>query len=177
MMIILLNIKSIKIIAKQTKRIILYMLFFIIITQAGCSGINLNPDVSASGEYIQADMAYSKKNYSQAKKYYLAVLEKYPTHVNSLFRLGNINMREKKWNSAIKSYNDVLMIKPDHEKSHHNLAMLHLSLARNHLRNYISHNNSVHSKPMGDLIYAIKRYSEYSHQEATRDRNRQDNTQ
>ena len=128
--------------------------------QVGCSSMDVNNNTSVSRAYIQAEEAYSKKSYSLAKKHYLTVIESHPTHINALFRLGNISMREKKWDEAIIFYKKVLKIQPMHEKSHHNIAMLHLSLARDHLHYYIAHNNSLQNKPMGELIGAITRYSD-----------------
>jgi len=128
--------------------------------QVGCSSMDINNNASVSKSYIQAEEAYSQKKYSLAKKHYQTVIEKHPVHIKGLFRLGNISMREKKWDDAIIFYKKVLKIQPAHEKSHHNLAMLHLSLARDHLQYYIAHNNSLQNKPMGELIHAIKRYSD-----------------
>lgn len=126
---------------------------------AGCSLVQTNPSTISSSVYINAEKAYSRKQFSLAKKYYLELLSQKPVNINVLFRLGNIYVKESHWKKAIGYYSEVLKSQPGHEKTHYNLAMLHLSRAHEHMSYYIKHYPSENSQSMKKLVGAIGEYS------------------
>lgn len=135
------------------------LLAILLLALTGCASTNIKQDQSMSEIYMKGEDAYAKGEYALAKQQYEKVLEKYPDNINAVFKLGNISMHEKEWDKAEQYYTFVLELKPRHEKAHHNLAMLHLHQARNHLNYYIAHNDSLDNKQMGKLIEAINDYS------------------
>ena len=126
---------------------------------AGCGIIDNKPDVSISNHFMKGETAYANKKYSVAKYHFKFVLNAYPDNAEALFKLGNISMREKKWGDASIYYNNVIRNKPRHAKAHHNLAILHLYHAKNHLNYYIANNDSFDNKSPGKVISAIDQYS------------------
>lgn len=133
----------------------------VLIVQAGCASTGVAPNESMSEVYMKAESAYAQKNYTHAKQHYLAVVDKYPDNIGALFKLGNISMREKQWDKAMKYYTGILQLKPNHAKAHHNLAMLHLNKANAHLNYYVANNNVMENKQIGQLIKAINDYSHH----------------
>lgn len=114
---------------------------------------------ATSTVYIKAEKAYSKNQMDLAKTYYLELLTQKPVNTNVFFKLGNISMRQSQWNKAITYYTEVLKKQPDHEKTHHNLAMLHLSRAHEHISFYINRYPIHNDHNIQKLIDAISDYS------------------
>jgi len=131
----------------------------LLITMSGCAATNVRQDQSTSELYMKAEAAYAQRDYANAKQYYLKVAEKYPDNVTVFFKLGNISMRENDLDKAMNYYTLVLGLKPNHARAHHNLAMLHLSKAGDHLNYYVAHNDLLNNKSIGKLIDAINDYS------------------
>ena len=138
------------------KHIIAVMIVLIV---SGCSSNEIKPGAAISDHFLKAESAYAKKNYALAKKHYEIVIHAYPGNIESIFKLANISMREKQWDKALKYYTEVIRIKPDYAKAHHNLAMLHLYKAKMHLNYYIANNESFDNKTLGKLIESIDDYS------------------
>jgi len=132
-----------------------------LIVQAGCASTGVTSGQSMSEVYMKAESAYAQKNYTLAKQHYETVVDKYPDNIGALFKLGNISMRERQWDKAMKYYTGILQLKPNHAKAHHNLAMLHLNKANAHLNYYVANNNIMENKQIGQLIQAINDYSQH----------------
>ena len=132
-----------------------------ILILGGCASTEIRQDQSMSEVFMKAETAYAQKQYSVAKQHYQAVVDKYPDNINALFKLANINMREKQWDKAMQLYTFILQLKPHHAKAHHNLAMLHLHKASNHLNYYIANNDSMNNQSIAQLIEAINGYSRH----------------
>lgn len=125
------------------------------------------PTQASSSVYIKAEKAYSKGQLSLAKKYYLELLTQESVNIKVFFRLGNISLRESRWNDALGYYVEVLKKRPQHEQTHHNLAMLHLSRAHEHMKYYIQHYPARKSVSMEKLVNAIGEYSQGSKESIT----------
>lgn len=126
---------------------------------SACGAVAVKPVGNISDYYLKAESAYAKNNYVLAKQGYEKVIQAYPNNTEALFKLGNISMRYRNWAHALNYYSQVLRIKPSHAKAHHNLAMLHLYQAKNHLNYYIANNDSFENKKLGKLIESIIDYS------------------
>ena len=129
---------------------------------SGCNTNNVKPDTNISETYMKGESAYARKDYKQAKLHFEKVIIAYPDNIESLFKLANINMRNKNWDAAQTYYSAVIQLKPNHAKAHHNLAMLHLFKAKNHLNYYIANNESFDNKKLGILLNSINAYSSNS---------------
>lgn len=129
------------------------------LTMSACSIINVNENEKISSLYLKAEKAYFSKRYLLAANYYNDVLRHKPDNVDVLFRLGNINMYERKWGDAREYYNRVLAIQPGHEKSRYNIVILHLYQAKKHMLYYTSNFDAVRNSAMNDLIKEIDNYS------------------
>ncbi len=134
---------------------------------SACATTGVRDDQSTSEIFMKAESAYAKKDYKLAKQHYQSVIAKYPDNIGALFKLANISMREKDWNTAMDYYTIILSLKPTHAKAHHNLAMLHLNKAKNHLNYYIAHNNSMNNMALGKLIESINDYSYHKSDKVT----------
>jgi len=145
---------------KNTNNKLKLVLIMIFITMLfGCSSTEIKNDETASEHYMKAESAYAKKNYRLAEKHYQAVIKAYPNNIEALFKLANVSMRVKQFDNAMKYYTAIIHLKPNHAKAHHNLAMLHLHNAKNHLNYYIANNKSFNNKSLSDLIYSIDSYA------------------
>ncbi len=143
------------------------LLLVMILALGGCSSHGVKQGQSMSELYMKAETAYAQKNYAVAKQHYQTVAERYPDNIGALFKLANISMREKEWDKAMNYYTVILRLKPNHAKAHHNLAMLHLNKANNHLNYYIAHNNTLNNKSIATLLDAINDYSRHKPEKKT----------
>jgi len=134
---------------------------------SACNSNEVKTNQNISNHYMDAERAYAKKDYKTARKHFEIVILSYSNNVEALFKLGNISMREHQYDKAMQYYTTVIKLKPTYAKAHHNLAMLHLFLAKNHLSFYIANNKSFENKRMANLINAIENYSTSKNEEIT----------
>lgn len=106
-----------------------------------------------------AKQAYSNKNYDLARKEYEIIIKDHPKYIEALFRLGNIAMRDNKLDKAKDYYSRITAIKPSHAQAHHNLAILYLRQANNHLNYYIANDENSDNQAISRLLNALDRYT------------------
>lgn len=74
----------------------------------------------------KADAAYIESRWMEASQYYHQVTVQVPEDSYAWFRLGNVQMRQARIDSAIYSYTQALARDPNHAKANYNLAMAYL---------------------------------------------------
>lgn len=88
-------------------------------------------------KWSQAETEYKRGNYAGAQNAYKAVLEKHPSHADSLFRLGTIAYRDGDLAMAEDYFTRVLNKNPNHGRATYNLAMIYLNRAYDRLQRYL----------------------------------------
>lgn len=110
------------------------ILLLSIISLHGCSG-NVRPDSTTAFELIsQAEQAYSQGRWSEAEQLYQRVNALVPRDHYTWFRLGNTQLRQGNWDSAIYSYQQSIRWNAKHGKTYYNLSIAHSMKALNSLK-------------------------------------------
>lgn len=115
---------------------------------------------SAVDQYYAADSAYRMGDYQKAQSLYHKLELLQPTNITILLRLGNLYLRQKNFRKAEKYYRRVLAIKPNSERAHYNLAVLHLEISEKHFKYYAANqHDDAGSERLVKLLNAIQVYS------------------
>lgn len=88
-------------------------------------------------KWHQAETEYKRGNYTGAQSAYEAVLQKHPSHADSLFRLGTIAYRHGDLAMAEDYFRRVLKKNSNHSRATYNLAMIYLNHAYDRLLQYL----------------------------------------
>lgn len=83
----------------------------------------------------QADRAYERGDWLVAEKHYKELTRKVPQDAYGWTRLGNIRLRQNKFEGAVHAYRAAVERDPEASRAHYNLATAHLLLARDALQN------------------------------------------
>ena len=99
---------------------------------AGCTS-QVNETPSHQQLLSQADALYENKQYTDAKKIYLGIVNPEQFLPVTYYRLGNIFFAEKNFIQSQHYYLESLKQKPQSIKTHYNIANVYLRLAEFHL--------------------------------------------
>lgn len=142
---------------KKVMSIVVLALVMTMVGGCSTSGKKNRDEGSAREAFGKAEAAYKDQRLGEAKELYLETLEKAPNQYDAMYRLGNIAFRDKDFREARDRYQSVLALNRNHAKAHYNLAIVHLILAEQHFRFFLTTkkegqgNTSAVIKVMGDI--------------------------
>ena len=140
---------------------VLVMMFLTLLSGCASTETRENGNKSLVDQYYEAGKAYQQGAYQKAEMLYRKLEKIQPNNVTVLLRLGNINLRQKKYDQALSYYQKVIAIKPRSARAHYNIAALYLELSEKHFR-YYSANAANNDIPPGliKLLTSIQRFSD-----------------
>ena len=115
-------------------------------------------------DYEIAKQSYKARQFVLAKKLFTRILKKNPSHPDKemiSLKLGNIDLREGKYEKAVDNYLVMLKEQPRNSKVQHNIAVAYLSLAEDHFKNYMALNSKENkrTKKIVELLSAIEKFA------------------
>lgn len=160
-----------------------------LVLSTGCATFNKNDREDAeAGKRPKADSeivesltmvarkAYDQGRYDIAEKEYQTLIELDPKNARALYRLGNINFRNKKFDRAIEFYARSIDVNPYMSKAHHNMSVAYLVQARKHFQFYMAMKDpAVDTSSIEKMIAQIDAFannqSSYQSQDASQNNN------
>lgn len=106
----------------------------------GCSNTNFNKNITTtatSNIYNNALNAYSEKNWALSYRLYKEIKEKNRSDYDASFKLGVSSIHLGRIDEAESYFMDAIKIKPNHQKSIYNLAIIHLNKTNSYINKYI----------------------------------------
>ncbi len=89
-----------------------------------------------------AEKSYMDGDWQAARRGFETILRSDPSHAESHFRLGNIDLHERRFEAARQQYEAVLRFNPRQAKAHYNLALVHLIQAQAQFEYYIANTST-----------------------------------
>lgn len=118
--------------------IILVLALFV----AACASHPNRPITGAVDTLNAAEKSYINGDWQAARRGFEKILRADPSHAESHFRLGNIDLHERRFEAAQQQYEAVLRVNPRHAKAHYNLALVHLIRAQAQFEYYIANTST-----------------------------------